>query len=94
MDTKVTANRQKKIDIVAGLNEKIGRSKAIIFTNFEKVTHKQLESLKKAIKPMEAEYIVAKNSLVLRALEETKLNWKAKTCLRAPPAHFYFMTTS
>ena len=86
MDTKVTANRQKKIEIVADLNEKIGRSKAIIFTNFEKVTHKQLESLKKAIKPMDAEYVVAKNSLVLRALEENKIK-KAKIRLKAQPEH-------
>jgi large subunit ribosomal protein L10 len=84
MDTKVTANRQKKIEIVAGLNEKIGRSKAIIFTNFEKVTHKQLETLKRAIKPMEAEYVVAKNSLVLRALEENKIKLEGENLLEGP----------
>lgn len=84
MDTKVTANRQKKIEIVAGLNEKIGRSKAIIFTNFEKVTHKQLETLKRTIKPMEAEYIVAKNSLILRALEENKIKLEGENLLEGP----------
>jgi large subunit ribosomal protein L10 len=84
MDTKVTANRQKKIVIVAGLNEKIGRSKAIIFTNFEKVTHKQLETLKRAIKPMDAEYVVAKNSLVLRALEENKIKLEGEELLDGP----------
>lgn len=84
MDTKVTANRQKKIEIVAGLNEKIGRSKAIIFTNFEKVTHKQLETLKRAIKPMDAEYVVAKNSLVLRALEENKIKLEGEGLLDGP----------
>jgi len=84
MDTKVTANRQKKIAIVAGLNEKIARSKAIIFTNFEKVTHKQLETLKKAIKPMEAEYVVAKNSLILRALEENKIKLEGENPLVGP----------
>lgn len=84
MDTKVTANRQKKIEIVAGLNEKIARSKAIVFTNFEKVTHKQLETLKRTIKPMEAEYIVAKNSLVLRALEENKIKLEGENLLEGP----------
>jgi large subunit ribosomal protein L10 len=84
MDTKVTANRQKKIEIVADLNEKIARSKAIIFTNFEKVTHKQLETLKRAIKPMEAEYIVAKNSLILRALEENKIKLEGENLLEGP----------
>src|ERR1035437_8546114 len=84
MDTKVTANRQKKIVIVGELNEKIARSKAIIFTNFEKVTHKQLETLKRAIKPMEAEYVVAKNSLVLRALEENKIKLEGENLLEGP----------
>jgi large subunit ribosomal protein L10 len=84
MDTKVTANRQKKIVIVAGLNEKISRSTAIIFTNFEKVTHKQLETLKRAIKPMDAEYVVAKNSLVLRALEENKIKLEGENLLDGP----------
>ena len=74
MDTKITANRQKKIEVVAKLNEKLARSKAIIFTNYTGVTHKQLETLKKAIKPMDAEYVVAKNSLILRALDENKIN--------------------
>jgi large subunit ribosomal protein L10 len=84
MNDKVTANRQKKIVIVAGLNEKIGRSKAIIFTNFEKVTHKQLETLKRAIKPMDAEYVVAKNSLVIRALEENKIKLEGENLLDGP----------
>jgi large subunit ribosomal protein L10 len=84
MDTKVTANRQKKIVIVKELNEKIARSKAIIFTNFEKVTHKQLETLKRALKPMEAEYVVAKNSLVLRALEENKIKLEGENPLEGP----------
>ena len=72
-NTKVTAGRQKKIDIVANLNEKFGKAKAVVFTNYQGLTHKQLEGLKKTIKPFNAEYVVAKNSLVLRALEENKI---------------------
>nr|MBI5455487.1 50S ribosomal protein L10 [Candidatus Levybacteria bacterium] len=72
-NTKISANRQKKIEIVAKLNEKIAKAKAIVFTNYQGLTHKQLEGLKKTIKPLSAEYVVAKNSLVLRALEENKI---------------------
>lgn len=72
-DTKITASRQKKIDIVTKLNEKIAKAKAIVFTNYQGLTHKQLEGLKKTIKLLNAEYVVAKNSLVLRALEENKI---------------------
>jgi len=84
MDTKVTANRQKKIEVVAKLNEKLARSKAIIFTNYTGVTHKQLEALKRAIKPMDAEYVVAKNSLVLRALDENKIKLEGENPLEGP----------
>jgi large subunit ribosomal protein L10 len=72
-DVKVSANRQKKIETVAKLNEKLASAKAVVFTNYQGLTHKQLEGLKKAIKPMQAEFIVAKNSLVLRALAENKI---------------------
>jgi large subunit ribosomal protein L10 len=81
---KVSANRQKKIGIVADLNGKIAKSKAIIFTNYTGVTHKQLEALKKAIKPMDAEYVVAKNSLVLRALDENKIKLEGDNPLEGP----------
>jgi large subunit ribosomal protein L10 len=83
-NTKVSANRQKKIDIVTGLTEKLGKSKAIIFTNYTGVTHKQLEALKRAIKPMQAEYVVAKNSLILRALEENKIKVEDKDAFAGP----------
>ena len=70
---KISANRQKKIAIVADLNQKLARAKAVIFTNYQGTTHKQLETLKRAIKPLDAEYVVAKNSLILRALDENKI---------------------
>ncbi len=83
-NTKVTAGRQKKIEVVAKLNEKLAKSKAIIFTNYTGVTHKQLEALKRAIKPMQAEYVVAKNSLILRALDENKIKLEGENPLQGP----------
>ena len=72
-DVKISSNRAKKIQIVEGLNQKLGKSKGLVFTNFEGLKHKQIEDLKKAIKPLQAEFVVAKNSLVLRALNENKI---------------------
>lgn len=73
MDTKISKNRAKKIEIVAKLTEKIAKAKAVVFTNYHGLTHKQLEGLKKTIKPLNAEYVVAKNSLILRALQENNI---------------------
>ncbi len=84
MDTKISANKQKKIEIVASLNDKLVKAKAIVFTNYRGITHKQLEALKKAIKLMDAEFVVAKNSLVTRALEGAKIKLKGENPLEGP----------
>ena len=70
---KKSANRQKKEAIVTELSEKIAKANAIVFTNYQGITHKQIEGFKKAIKPLKAEYVVAKNSLLALALTENKL---------------------
>lgn len=72
-EKKISANRQKKIEIVSGLSEKFGKAKAVVFTNYQGLTHKQIEEFKKAIKPLQAEYVVAKNSLLTLALNENKI---------------------
>ena len=47
---RVGASRAIKQQIVAELAEKIGRAKAIVFTNYQGLTHRQLEVFKKALK--------------------------------------------
>lgn len=69
MNDKISKNREKKEKIVAEISEKVNRAKAMIFTNYEGLTHKQLEGLKKAIKTLDAELMVTKNTLLTRALE-------------------------
>lgn len=73
MDTKISANRAKKINIVSELSEKFAKAKAIVFTNYQGLTHKQLEGLKKGIKPFDGEFVVAKNTLVLKSLEKASI---------------------
>lgn len=79
---KVTAGRQKKMDIVTGLSEKFGKAKAVVFTNYQGLTHKQIEGIKKAIKPLEAEYVVAKNSLLQRSAKEKNLKFEGEHLLK------------
>ena len=67
--------------IVINLSEKFGKAKAVVFTNYQGLTHKQIEGLKKAIKPLEAEYIVAKNSLLQRSAKETNLKFEGEHLL-------------
>lgn len=72
MDKKVSANRQKKEQIVAKLSEKIEKAKGIVFTNYQGLTHKQLEGLKKSLKSLNAELVVAKNTLLRLSLKNAK----------------------
>jgi len=68
---KISSNRQKKIETVDKLSEKLGRAKALIFANYQGLTHRQLEDLKKKIKPLNADLLVTKNTLLKRALEKS-----------------------
>lgn len=70
---KVSANRQKKEVIVAEVSEKVNKAKAMVFTNFEGLTHKQLEEFKREIKKADAEFAATKNTLLKLALGEEKI---------------------
>ncbi|HEX7042179.1 MAG TPA: 50S ribosomal protein L10 [Patescibacteria group bacterium] len=65
---KVTENRLKKEGIVAEVTDKVNKSKAMVFTDYTGLTHKQLEEFKKELKKADAEYVVAKNTLLKIAL--------------------------
>lgn len=79
----------KKIETVKELNEKISASKSVILTDYRGLTHKQLEEIKKALKKVRAEFVVTKNSLFVKALNETGLKSfaeKLKKELQGPTA--------
>ena len=82
--------KAQKIEAVKMLKEKIGKSKALFLTDYKGITHQQLENLRKALKKVEAEYIVAKNTLLARALtEETQdLAKQLESTLQNPTAIF------
>lgn len=64
----LSKNKQKKADVIADLSEKINRAKAIVIADYRGIKHKQLEELRRTLKKAEAEFVVAKNRLMLRAL--------------------------
>jgi len=66
---KVSQNRQKKEQLIAELVGKVEKSNAMVFANYQGLTHQQLENLKKNLKKAEAEFVAVKNTLLQRALE-------------------------
>lgn len=69
-ETRRSSRRAQKESIVAKLREKGERARSLVFTNYQGLTHKQLEELKKAIKKVDAELVIAKNSLLNLALKD------------------------
>lgn len=67
---------QKKIDTVNELQDKIGKAKAFIFTEYAGLKHKQLEELRKALAKTNGEFVVTKNKLMERALGGKSANVK------------------
>ncbi len=67
---KDSKNREKKGVIIAEVTEKVNKAKAMVFTNYQGLTHKQLEELKKQLRSMDAEYAVTKNTLLKIALRK------------------------
>jgi len=67
---------QKKIDTVKELTDKIGKSKSIVFVEYGNVKHKQLETLRKSLSKVDAEFAVTKNKLMERALGDSAISIK------------------
>lgn len=66
---KVGASRAKKEAIIKRLSEKVAKAKAMVFTNYQGMTHIQLEKLKRDLKNTQTELVVAKNTLLNLSLE-------------------------
>lgn len=67
----VGASRAKKEAIVAQVSEKAKRATAVVFTNYQGMTHRQLEELRKGLRGADAELAVTKNTLLKIALQDS-----------------------
>ncbi len=76
---------QKNIDTATKLKEKLSRAKSLVVTDYRGLTHKQLEDLHRALRKIEAEYVVVKNSLLRIASSTTNYELRA-TDLIGPSA--------
>ncbi len=68
----VGASRAKKEQIVAKLIEKMAKAKSVVFTNYQGLSHKQLEELKRGLRGENAELTVTKNTLLKLALNSSQ----------------------
>jgi large subunit ribosomal protein L10 len=76
---------EKKKEIVKSLHEKFARSKVVIVTDCKGLDVAAMNDLRKRLREFDVEYKVAKNSLLIRASEETDVQL-IKECFKGPSA--------
>jgi large subunit ribosomal protein L10 len=86
---KISQNRLKKEELVKELTTKTEKAKGLVFTNYQGLTHQQLEGLKKALKKLDAEYVSTKNTLLLLALKDKLDTESEKDKFRDPTATLF-----
>jgi len=65
---------KKNLELVQNLNEKIKKSKSILFSDFKGVKTKDLTSFRESIKEKGGEVVVSKNTLLKIALKENQIS--------------------
>jgi large subunit ribosomal protein L10 len=86
---KISENKQKKEVIVAEMTDMVTRSRGMVFTNYTGLTHQQLETIKRAVKKLDGNYVAVKNTLLLRALSDVTLADEDKKKLENPTAALF-----
>ena len=71
-------NKSQKSEVVEDLAEKFSRQKIAIFSDFQGVSVAKFQALRRLLKKNNAEYRVAKKTLLDRALESSGIGMKTK----------------
>lgn len=86
---KQSDNRVKKEKLIAEMTARVQKSKAMVFTNYQGLTHLQLEGIKKAVKKLDADFVATKNTLLLLALDGITLSDEDKKYFSKPTATLF-----
>jgi large subunit ribosomal protein L10 len=76
---------EKKKEIVKSLHEKFAKSKVVIVTDCKGLDVAAMNDLRKRLREFDVEFKVVKNSLLIRAAEETDAQL-IKECFKGPSA--------
>lgn len=65
--------KEQKKEILDGIKDRVGRSKAIVFAKYDALTVKENEELRNNLKAEQSEYLVAKKTLLDLAFKDQKI---------------------
>jgi len=71
MKAKPKAKKSDKQVLVDGLREKLGSANAVYYTDFTGLNVKRMTDLRRRFRKADVEYVVIKNTLALRAVNES-----------------------
>lgn len=77
----------RNIQLLKETKEKVGKSTAMFFVDYQGLTHKQLEEMRLLLSESNSELSIVKNTLMSLALSEKKL--EAKEQLKGPMATLF-----
>ncbi|MEK7452841.1 MAG: 50S ribosomal protein L10 [Patescibacteria group bacterium] len=66
--------RKQKEDILDSIKKKLQDQESVVFTDFTGISVMQSSSLKKKLKEVNTEYKVIKKNILIKAIEDTKIN--------------------
>lgn len=66
-------SKEKKQQVVAELKEMLERSNVVVLSDYRGLTAGQMAELRNKLRPLDSRFMVAKNSLILRSLQELGL---------------------
>ena len=69
--------KEKKKEIIAGLEKAITKSKTVVFVNFNKLLVKDASIIRRSLKSENVGYVVAKKSLFRKVLDGVKIKGNA-----------------
>ena len=78
-------SKEKKQQVVTELKDMLARSKLVIISDYRGLTAGQMVRVRNKLRPLNSKFIVAKNTLVLRSLEEAGLA-QPEALLQGPTA--------
>ena len=64
-------HKKQKVSVVEDLKDKLGSAESVFLTDFTGVNVKDVNSLRNSFREAEVEYLVAKNTLIKRAVAES-----------------------
>ena len=87
---EMSKNRELKVQVVADIVEKLKNAQSMVVCSYSGLTVEQVTNLRKLCREKDVQYVVLKNRLVLRALEEVGITG-LENLLEGPNAFVFSM---